>query len=393
MPFPLFTASRLDTIFRCPGAATLPHVEERERNISLAQAGTSEHASLLDSDRLPPNLSQWLNPDNDFFVAPVFERSHTVDFSTDPPTVGISADYAVFTPTTSGGTPDAFTVRSTPAGLVLRLPDLKTGVGHAQGTLPPPQDSWQLRYYALAVLLSQGWPASNTLASCTVAWWIRDFEAERHSQPDLEPEEREHLWQVREAQLSEGILLESIDRLRELTFVLSSTSIQPIWREGVWCENCSAFRACPVQRSPVDRLGIALGAAMETSTEVTEQHAAAVAEALPSMRALVEQSERFLDRFIASQGPIHIQSGVLLTRERIVRKHITDGALSILAEEYPDHHRLMVRESTSLSRIAQALGEAVPGKRTAEVLQLLKTRGAVEEIPSFRLRLRKDMTE
>lgn len=380
---PLFTASRLDTIFRCPGAATLPYVEERERNPAFALAGTEEHARLL-GENLPQNLRDWLRADT--ADAPIFEQSFTVDFAADPPISRVSDYSAVSSPTISGGTPDAYALTRTKEGLILRVPDLKTGVGHAGGSLPQPGDSWQLRYYALAVLLSHHWPASESLVQCTVAWWIRDFEAECYAQPDVPPEEREHIWTIREAVLPESLLLESIDRLRELTTQLSQHPAS-IWREGSWCESCSAFRACPVQRSPVERLGIALDTA---TTILTEEHAAAVASALPSVRALLEQSERFLERYVASQGPIRLQSGRLLSRERLVRKRITPLALPILSKEYPEAYPAMVRHSTNLTQIAHALGEQVPGSKTREVLRLLRTvPGAVEENSTFSLRERK----
>ena len=73
---------------------------------------------------------------------------------------------------------------------------------------------------------------------------------------------------------------------------------------------------------------------------------------------------------------------------------MTQTALPVLRELCPAEYPQMVRESTSVSRIAAALGEAVPGERTATLLaRVQETPGAIAETSTFRLRVRKTQTD
>ena len=388
---PLFTSSRLDAIFRCSGAATLPHIEEVERNDSTALAGTREHAEVL-GPALPENLYQWLSEAGE----PVFEQPFLMDFSdvaqpqaeavTQPARHKTADRYIeVLRATTGAGTPDAYAITVNEQRIKLRVGDLKTGAGQAAGLLPSPERSWQLLSYVLAVLAQHNWPASGAqITDCQVAFFTRDYEAEYSAQPDSDPQDRDHLWRITSASLDEQQLLQALESLNELTHRL--TRNLPVWREGAWCSRCTAFRACPVQKSPVQRLGIALDAA---ETTLTEQDAAQVATALPAVRTLLEQAEKFLDRWCATRDLPLADAGTVLRREKRTRQVFTPEAPALLKKLLPGLAPMMLRESVSVGRIAEALGESAPGPLTAELLAHLKRSGVMEEMSSFFLRNKK----
>jgi len=387
---PLFTSSRLDAIFRCSGAATLPHIEEVERDDAAALAGTREHAAVL-GPALPENLYQWLLEAG----KPVFEQSFLMDFSdvAQPqaeavmqPTSKTADRYVeVLRATTGAGTPDAYAITVNEQGIKLRVGDLKTGAGQAAGLLPSPERSWQLLSYALSILAKHHWPTSGAqITDCQVAFFTRDYEAEYSAQPDSDPVDRDHLWRITFAPLDEQQLLQALESLNELTHRL--TRNLPVWREGAWCSRCTAFRACPVQKSPVQRLGIALDSA---ETTLTEEDAAQVATALPAVRTLLDQAEKFLDRWCATRDLPLVDTGTMLRREKRTRQVFTSEAPALLKRLLPDLAPTMLRESVSVGRIAEALGESVPGPLTTELLAHLKRAGVLQETSSFFLRNKK----
>ena len=383
---PLYTSSRLDAIFRCSGAATLPHIEEVERDESLAIAGTREHSEVL-GPNLPENLRAWLSEAGE----PVFEQPFLMDFSDVEQPQAETAQRSttdryveVQRATTGAGTPDAYAISINEQGITLRVGDLKTGAGQAAGLLPTPERSWQLLSYTLAVLAKHNWPASGAqIADCQVAFFTRDYEAEYSAQPDSDPQDRDHLWRITSASLDEHQLLQALESLNELTHRL--TRNLPVWREGAWCSRCTAFRACPVQKSPVQRLGVALENA---ETALSEQDAAQVAAALPAVRTLVEQAEKFLDRWCATRD-LPLSGGGLLRREKRTRQVFTPDAPVLLRKLLPALAPIMLRETVSVGRIAEALGESAPGPLTAELLAHLKRAGVLQEMSSFFLRNKK----
>lgn len=387
---PLYTSSRLDAIFRCSGAATLPHIEEVERDDAAALAGTREHAEVL-GPALPENLYQWLLEAGE----PVFEQPFLMDFSdvAQPqaeavmqPTSKTADRYVeVLRATTGAGTPDSYAITVNEQGIRLRVGDLKTGAGQAAGLLPSPERSWQLLSYTLAVLAKHHWPASGAqITECQVAFFTRDYEAEYSAQPDSDPQDRDHLWRITSAPLDEHQLLQALESLNELTHRL--TRNLPVWREGAWCSRCTAFRACPVQKSPVQRLGITLDSA---ETTLTEEDAAQVATALPAVRTLLDQAEKFLDRWCATRDLPLADTGTVLRREKRTRQVFTSDAPILLKRLLPDLAPTMLRESVSVGRIAEALGESAPGPLTAELLAHLKRAGVLQETSSFFLRNKK----
>jgi len=382
---PLYTSSRLDAIFRCSGAATLPHIEEVERDESLAIAGTREHSEVL-GPNLPENLRAWLSEAGE----PVFEQPFLMDFSDVEQPQAETAQRSTTDryveaqrATTGAGTPDAYAIMINEQGITLRVGDLKTGAGQAAGLLPSPERSWQLLSYALAVLAKHNWPASGVqITDCQVAFFTRDYEAEYSAQPDSDPQDRDHLWRITSAPLDEHQLLQALESLNELTHQL--TRNLPVWREGAWCSRCTAFRACPVQKSPVQRLGIALDSA---ETTLTEEDAAQVATALPAVRTLLDQAEKFLDRWCATRD-LPTSGGVLRCEKR-TRQVFTSEAPALLRKLLPDLAPTMLRESVSVGRIAEALGESAPGPLTSELLAHLKRAGVLQEMFSFFLRNKK----
>lgn len=97
--------------------ATLPHIEEVERDEATALAGTREHAEVL-GPALPENLYQWLSEAGE----PVFEQPFLMDFSdiahpqaeaVMQPAKHKTADryVEVLRATTGAGTPDAYVER------------------------------------------------------------------------------------------------------------------------------------------------------------------------------------------------------------------------------------------------------------------------------------------
>ena len=397
-PFkPLFSASALDAIMRCPGAATLPIVEIcTDESLALSTeakgAGTAEHASVLNIDSLSDNLKEWLLPDikSTGYDVIHFEQRFAVSFDAllsapvdkvNPHALGLSA-----------GTPDAFAYWFDSQGLHVRIGDLKTGAGQGRGCLPHPSQSWQLRYYALAVLLWLGWSpfpvagseVGHVLASVKVSFWTRDYVAEREAEPDLDPADRAHLWRITEADLDEQTLRESVTKLQELTKQLSYAP-QNVWRVGDWCGGCRSLMACPAHKNAIERLGTA------TDGELDDAKVAEAYEALDVVRAQVAAAERSVEAYVTSKGLLPLRGDRTLTR--VVRKgrRVSPLALPMLKEKFPAEYPAMVRESTSLARIAQAVGEAVPGPRTAMVLgELEGTPGALVKSEGYELRVRRN---
>lgn len=378
---------------RCPGASTLPQIEETERDPALAEAGVAEHAHVLRPGGLPSNLSDWL-----CIASPAYEQPFIADFTSGKVTTSTevsnqSRAYRIENPHATAGTPDAYAVWiDSESKLHVRVGDLKTGAGQAAGSLPHPSESWQLRYYALVILMWMGWPAATAFGSCRVAFWTRDHEAERESEPDVSLDARQHCWRITESELSEDTLRESLDTLCELSERLARGA-SDVWREGEWCERCPVFRACPVQQSPIRRLGISLeGGSAQSIGDATARN---LVEALGPARRLVEQAEQVLARYMArTNKPLTLSNGQVLYRAREARRQVTQTALPVLRELCPAEYPQMVRESTSVSRIAAALGEAVPGERTAALLaRVQETPGAIAETSTFRLRVRKTQTD
>ncbi len=397
-PFkPLFSASALDAIMRCPGAATLPIVEIcTDESLALSTeakgAGTAEHASVLNIDSLSDNLKEWLLPDikSTGYDVIHFEQRFAVSFDAllsapvdkvNPHALGLSA-----------GTPDAFAYWFDSQGLHLRVGDLKTGAGQGRGCLPHPSQSWQLRYYALAVLLWLGWSpfpvvssaVGHVLASIKVSFWTRDYVAEREAEPDLDPTDRAHLWRITEADLDEQTLRESVTKLQELTKQLSYAP-QNVWRVGDWCGGCRSLMACPVHKNAIERLGTA------TDGELDDAKVAEAYEALDVVRAQVAAAERSVEAYVTSKGLLPLRGDRTLTRVARKGRRVSPLALPMLKEKFPAEYPAMVRESTSLARIAQAVGEAVPGPRTAMVLgELEGTPGALVKSEGYELRVRRN---
>lgn len=364
---------------RCAGAATLPTVEEDERDQALADAGTAEHARKLRPGGLPVNLEDWITCIGGL-CAPVFEVRFFVDFSDPASARNISDDgctavligerYGVPSPRVSAGTCDAFAYAVEDGAIYLRVADLKTGAGQAAGCLPPVRESWQLRYYTLAVLLWLGWPDQLRFGAGAVAFWTRDGSPEADE------------WRIEEAELNETELLEWLEQLKELTVRLT-TRPAALWAEGSWCARCPKFRACPVQQSPIRKLGISL----EGRTGPAE--ARQVADAIGPARRLIDQADTFLDRYVARYGPLPVAGGRVLYRTREQRRQVTDAALPLLrAELTPEQYRVAVRESTSLARIAEAAGTSAPA-----LLVRVQEAGAIEETVTFRLRERNRQTD
>ena len=397
-PFkPLFSASAIDAIMRCPGAATLPIVEIcTDESLALSTqakgAGTAEHAEVLTWESLPANLRHWLL--DGWNGAPntaiIFEQRFAVSFDAllsapvdkvNPHALGLSA-----------GTPDAFAYWFDSQGLHLRVGDLKTGAGQGRGCLPHPSQSWQLRYYALAVLLWLGWSpfpvagseVGHVLASVKVSFWTRDYVAEREAEPDLDPTDRAHLWRITEAPLDEQTLRESVTKLQELTKQLSYAP-QNVWRVGDWCGGCRSLMACPVHKNAIERLGTA------TDGELDDAKVAEAYEALDVVRAQVAAAERSVEAYVTSKGLLPLRGDRTLTRVARKGRRVSPLALPMLKEKFPAEYPAMVRESTSLARIAQAVGEAVPGPRTAMVLgELEGTPGALVKSEGYELRVRRN---
>jgi len=399
-PFkPLFSASALDAIIRCPSAATLPIVEIcTDESLALSTqakgAGTTEHASVLNIDSLSDNLKEWLLPDikSTGYDVIHFEERFAISFDAllsapvdkvNPRALGLSA-----------GTPDAFAYWFDSHGLHVRVGDLKTGAGQGRGCLPHPSQSWQLRYYALAVLLWLGWSPSlpdattekvgQVLASVKVSFWTRDYVAEREAEPDLDPADRAHLWRITEADLDEQTLRESVIKLQELTKQLSYAP-QNVWRVGDWCGGCRSLMACPAHKNAIERLGTA------TDGELDDAKVAEAYEALDVVRAQVAAAERSVEAYVTSKGLLPLRGDRTLTRVARKGRRVSPLALPMLKEKFPAEYPAMVRESTSLARIAQAVGEAVPGPRTAMVLgELEGTPGALVKSEGYELRVRRN---
>lgn len=382
---------------RCSSAATLPIVEIcTDESLALSTqakgAGTAEHASVLTAESLPVNLMEWLLPDTKSTGYDVihFEQRFAVSFNAlisapvdkvNPRDLGLSA-----------GTPDAFAYWFDSRGLHVRVGDLKTGAGQGRGCLPHPSQSWQLRYYALAVLLWLGWSpfpvagseVGRVLASVKVSFWTRDYVAECEAEPDLDPADRAHLWRITEADLDEQTLRDSVIKLQELTKQLTYAP-QNIWRVGDWCGGCRSLMACPAHKNAIERLGTA------TEGDLDDAKVAEAYEAIDVVRAQVEAAERSVEAYVAAKGVLPLRGDRTLVRIARKGRRVSLLAIPVLKDKFPVEFPAMVRESTSLARIAQAVGEAVPGPRTAMVLgELEGTPGALVKSEGFELRVRRN---
>lgn len=407
-PFkPLFSASALDAIIRCPGAATLPVIEistdEDKAAAAIAMdAGTVEHAEVLSVENLPLNLMLWLIADWSEEGDTCFERRFLACYTSDvyaaPLDIAGHDIQGVDRHCLTAGTPDAFSYWFDSDGLHVRVGDLKTGAGQSAGRLPHPSQSWQLRYYALAVLLWLGWrPQSSTdsmnnaevghvrLASCKVSFWTRDYLAEREAEPELDPVDRKHVWRIKEADLDEQLLSESIVKLQELTRQLTQAPSNN-WRVGHWCGGCRSLMACPVHKDAIDRLGIA------TEGQLTDDKISDAYDAIDVVEAQLAAAKRSVESYVAQRGDIPMRGSRTLIRTiRKAPRRVTAAALPTLKEKFPAQYPAMVRESVSVTSIAAAMGEAAPGPRTAMVLAELETvKGAVVSGENYELRVRKN---
>lgn len=395
---PLFTGSSVDAVRRCLGAATLPKVEEDRRDPALAAAGVAEHAEVLTVKNFPENLESWIRHHYLYF-----ERPFVVDFSLNTSRMlGEGHDselqrrpsYEIRRLTECAGTPDVFSYRidADPLGgkskIHLRLGDLKTGAGQASGTLPPPSEAGQLLFYVVAVLLELSWPAATKLASCEVAWFTRDYEVERDAEPELPPSKRTHRWKITAEAVTEDRLLEFLTEMEEVTRRLISLDA-PVWTTGSHCAGCQGFSACPAQRGPIEQLGVRLAG------PIADESIGALHSAIEAAKRLVEQGERVRDLYVQRRGgEVQTRRGYVLRQERTPHRAVTQIALPVLREAYPAEYARMVRESATIGRIAEALGEAKPGSRTEAVLDKLRSvPGALVETSSFSLRERRDRTE
>lgn len=221
----LFRASALDRAgMRCPGSNTLPRV--RRGAEEAAAAGVAAHADLLRPGRLPPTAQEWLGPE------PMFERTLLVDWRRQTARWG---SYAEAGAGESCGTFDAATVAN--SGEV-RVLDVKSGRGHALGgALPRPSESWQLRFYACALLLLSGWTPGD-FCDARVAWLTRGDGG----------------WVLSEEQLPAEDAAETCGSLAELSSWLADDPAA-VWHTGPWCSGC-APELCPVMRGAVERLGL-----------------------------------------------------------------------------------------------------------------------------------------
>lgn len=422
-PFkPLFSASALDAIIRCPGAATLPVIEistdEDKAAAAIAMdAGTVEHAEVLSRESLPANLQHWLtkgwSEELKHGLTPEcnkagiwFERRFLAcfwDLRDNLIASPVDVWDGDFTPYITAGTPDAFSYWFDSDGLHIRVGDLKTGAGQSAGRLPHPSQSWQLRYYALAVLLWLGWrplesvKASDVvgrvnlgadvqkLASCKVSFWTRDYLAEREAEPELDPVDRMHVWRIKEADLDEQLLSESIVKLQELTRQLTQAPSNN-WRVGHWCGGCRSLMACPVHKDAIDRLGIA------TEGQLTDDKISDAYDAIDVVEAQLAAAKRSVESYVTQRGDIPMRGSRTLIRTlRKAPRRVTAAALPALKEKFPAQYVAMVRESVSVTSIAAAMGEAAPGPRTAMVLAELETvKGAVVSGENYELRVRKN---
>jgi len=242
------------------------------------------------------------------------------------------------------------------------------------------------------VLLWLGWSpfpvagsaVGHVLASVKVSFWTRDYVAEREAEPDLDPTDRTHLWRITEAPLDEQTLRDSVTKLQELTKQLSYAP-QNVWRVGDWCGGCRSLMACPAHKNAIERLGTA------TEGELDDAKVAEAYEALDVVRAQVAAAERSVEAYVTAKGALPLRGDRTLTRIARKGRRVSPLALPVLKDKFPAEYPAMVRESTSLARIAQAVGEAVPGPRTAMVLgELEGTLGALVKSEGFELRVRRN---
>lgn len=413
-PFrPLFSASSLDSISRCPGAATLARFEVssddliRDRRVKAA-AGTVEHAAVLTPKDLPEDILSWLTSGDptwelqfeskmalDLVWGDEPRAFHLDDLRLDLPKLVKSCELKPW----AAGTPDVFAVRvTTEAGepeasncvavrtVSVRLADLKTGEGQASGTLPHPARSWQLRFYLLAVLLTYHWPTHPQvrLGECAVSFWTRDYEAERASQPDVPADERAHLWRCEEASLDEGLLLASLDELTSIAREVARGS-SAHFRQGAWCGRCSHVLGCPAHQNAVERLGVAV------HSPAGSESLAEAFESLQVVRALVKHAEATVEAWAAALGEVPVRGGVLGFRES-TRKKLGRSAVTTLEAVRPGIVDRIERPPPSLAALSRALGEKKPGSLTAGLLDELAEYDpdSVQVVRSRELRVRRD---
>ena len=167
-------AGAAGAVRRTSDAGQVQPTSALSRQVFLARIATGGWRYILVSHELLRDIV--LSQESfDRFLArePIFEQPFLMDFSdvaqpqaeavTQPTVKHKTADryVEVLRATTGAGTPDAYAITVNEQGIKLRVGDLKTGVGQAAGLLPPPERSWQLLSYVLAVLAKHNWPASG----------------------------------------------------------------------------------------------------------------------------------------------------------------------------------------------------------------------------------------
>jgi len=323
---------------QCSGSQSLIPL----KNHSLAgQQGTKEHARYLKPGALPSNCRLWLCG-NDPANAPKSSLDRfEVAFEYDPRLSqaaylgsNLERAYELSGPCKTGGTLDVWNWWLDADGLHVRIPDLKTGWAQSQGDLPEPWDSWQLRWYALAVvtmLLAQ-YPGC-ALASLKVAWFIP---IQGLGVPAIDIQEAHRDFTAADLETFRRSLCELVEQLIK--------QAGSVWRTGPWCGRCQALTICPQQRGVVERLGATLEGEITADTIIT------LRRSREAIKKLVAQAEDLELSYITQYGQLETRPGYVLGLQNRKNQSLAPDAL--------DRARLVlskapVKESLDIDKVEQ----------------------------------------
>ena len=234
------TASQIDRFINCPGSADLPKV--RGVRSEAADIGTQIHEKILLNNDQPNDffLWNWLRQEIDdkthrcevehAFVMSDQTHQSLGNLQQHRRYPNIEGSWII------GGTMDAGSFIVQNGRIKIRIIDLKTGYGQNNGSLPPPDKSWQLR-----TLATVWW---NTLEcpkdiDIKLAWGIWNDQAATGKIVETDV-------------IGSDILDQWNTELRELAELIVSGSKE--YSRGNWCKFCRSFDFCPAQKEALSKI-------------------------------------------------------------------------------------------------------------------------------------------
>lgn len=363
MSAPIFTASEIDKLMSCPGAASMAKVYE---NVKASRVGRELHHKYLRPGMLPQSMRLWLCGGDPRNAPKQAQNQFEASFEYHPVTgdarclgINLNRFYEVTSPHYSSGTTDVYNYWWLDGLLHLRVSDLKTGYAQNRGALPDPINSWQLKWYALAIASALTMGNLDQIGSCVISFMILDESEQFTIKPNGEV----------------NLTIEDLKQAREsVRWLYEQITNNPggNWSIGPWCANCQQFLSCPIQIVQFEKMGMLLEhKALITAESVRTAwyHAQAAEKLAKKMKALigtfVEQSEG---------KTLPTKPGWELRRtEGTRRTPIPDKALAVVQDIMPELAESLTSRGVTLGRLRFIMGED-----TERLLDILEEHGAVK---------------